>query len=259
FLDAILVGTYMKRPVHFLTRSDVFRYKLVRYFLHQLKMIPVYRIRDGKDKLHLNDSSFRRSVDALKKGEHVLIFVEGFCAYQTTLQPLKKGAARILLQSWREGAAARMLPLWIRYDSFWKFGKKIELIPGAPFGAEQLDLAATDGAVLQQINRLTATQLEELSTQQAPPPRRPAVLVPFAMAGFLLHAPLYYLYQPWVYRLMRHTIHYDSLLFCLLAISYPFWLLLVGFLAWQTLHSPLAVLVPLGMPLFLKSLMLVKQ
>jgi len=233
FFDAILVGTFMRVPVHFMTRSDVFRFKAIRFILSRLQMIPVYRIRDGKDKLSLNEQSFREARKSLRKGHQVLIFVEGFCNYQTTLQPLKKGGARILEQSWQEQLPVNMLPLWIRYNSFHDFGKEIDLIPGIPFGIESMpDGIDTAGRILE-INRQTSGQLQQLS--QTPSPKNKSTgspwLAPLAILGFVLHAPLYFLFAPAIRKTFRKSVHYDSVLFLLLALFYPLWLLLFGYVA----------------------------
>jgi len=230
FFDAILVGTYMKKPVYFMTRSDVFRFRLIRFILHQLKMIPVYRIRDGKDKLSLNEKSFFDAGKALKNGNHVLIFVEGFCNYQTTLQPLKKGGARILLQSWNEQLPVQLLPLWIRYHSFFQFGKEIDLIPGQVVDRSLIQTTSDFPQSVQEVNREISAQLLKLSAEQKHPARYDGAiwLLPFAAAGFLLHAPFYYLFHPWVRSMFKKSVHYDSVLFSLMALFYPVWLLVLG-------------------------------
>lgn len=226
FFDAILVGTYTAKPVHFLTRSDVFVNPIVRFLLRRLKMIPVYRIRDGKDKLGLNEHSFRKSTDALARGGHILIFAEGFCEHQTTLQPLKKGAARILLQSWQEGLNVSMLPLWLRYSKFQSIGQCISIRAAVPFTQADVDLQSANGNALQAVNRVLANrlkELEEMPEQQHAHQCRWLLTLP-ALLGWLLHAPLYYTVEPPVRHFFQKTIHYDSVLFVLLALLYPFWL-----------------------------------
>ncbi len=246
FFDAIIIGAYMDLPVHFMTRSDVFKWSWVRFMLRQLHMIPVYRIRDGKDKLSLNDISFREGCNYLKKGDHVLIFVEGFCENQTTLQPLKKGAARILLQSWNDGVEVQMLPLWIRYHSFFDFAKTIDIMPGMPFGKSVLPSELSSGAAMQWINQQTADQLEQLSATKSPPDRlrRNILLFPLAVIGFLLHFPFYYLFNYLVIKINRGSIHYDSLMYSLMAITYPFWLMLLWVIASLFLPSFAALTLP---------------
>lgn len=246
FMDAIIIGAYMKLPVHFMTRSDVFKWGWARYLLRQLHMIPVYRIRDGKDKLSLNDSSFKEGCGSLKKGEHVLIFVEGFSNYQTRLQPLKKGAPRMLLQSWDEGTDVEMLPLWIRYHSFSEFGKSIDIMPGQPFGKKEMPDDLSQGAAMQWINQQAAQQLEKLSAVKSPDDklRRNLLLAPLALIGFLLHFPFYFLFDYLVKYLNKEENHYDSLMYSLMAISYPFWLILLWLIAAFILQSSAALTVP---------------
>lgn len=247
FMDAILIGAYMKLPVHFMTRSDVFKWSWVRFILRKLHMIPVYRIRDGKEKLGLNDTSFKEGCNYLKKGDHVLIFVEGFCENQTTLQPLKKGAPRMLLQSWNDGVEVEMLPLWIRYHSFSDFGKSIDIMPGQTFGKQDVPGELSQGAAMQWINQQAERQLQQLSAMQSPPDRfrRNLLLLPLAILGFLLHFPFYYLFKSLVTYINRGSVHYDSLMYSLMAMFYPFWLMVLWLMASSILPFYAALTIPL--------------
>ncbi|MFN5334603.1 MAG: 1-acyl-sn-glycerol-3-phosphate acyltransferase [Bacteroidota bacterium] len=247
FMDAILVGAYMKLPVNFMTRSDVFKWSWVRFMLRKLHMIPVYRIRDGKEKLSLNDSSFKEGCNYLKNGDHVLIFVEGFCENQTTLQPLKKGAPRMLLQSWNDGVDVEMLPLWIRYHSFSDFGKSIDLMSGKTFGKQDMPADIGSGAAMQWVNQQAEQQLQLLSTIQSPPDRfrRNLLLLPLAAIGFLLHFPFYFLFKYLVTYINRGSVHYDSLMYSLMALVYPFWLILLWAIASLLLPYYAALTIPL--------------
>ena len=55
-LDPLLVGTTAGKSIYSLTRSDVFGGPL-QWFLDAMQTIPVYRIRDGYDKLKNNQVS----------------------------------------------------------------------------------------------------------------------------------------------------------------------------------------------------------
>src|SRR6476620_7429275 len=57
FLDAIILACFVKRRIHFFTRGDVFKQKSADTILRSLGLLPVYRLSEGRDKLHLNDSS----------------------------------------------------------------------------------------------------------------------------------------------------------------------------------------------------------
>lgn len=79
FFDAVLLGAFFKQPVHFLARGDAFKDPLASKILKALKLIPIYRLREGKEYLALNDATFERCTEILKEGGIVLIFSEGLC------------------------------------------------------------------------------------------------------------------------------------------------------------------------------------
>ena len=67
FFDAIVIGAYYHRRVYFLARGDVFKKPIHRFLLNLLHIIPIYRLREGKEFLHLNEYAFIKSVELLKK------------------------------------------------------------------------------------------------------------------------------------------------------------------------------------------------
>ncbi len=253
FFDAIIIGAYMQQPVHFITRGDVFRKRWARGVLEQLNMMPIFRIRDGKEKLSLNQQTFDRSVGVLKANGIVLIFVEGQCDYQTTLLPLKKGAPRILLSCWQQGIDAKVLPVWLRYNSFFSFGKKIEMNFGNIFGKEVVHSNIADGEAINKINKETAGVLTRLyhirqDFKQLKALLRLAISLP-ALLGVLFNIPLYSIVKRVVHPLTKKDIHYDSVMFGVLTFLYPFYVLLFTFTIFHFTHSSysfsLIILLPL--------------
>ena len=127
FLDAIIIGTRYNRTIHFLARGDVFTKKLHRFLLSLLNMIPVYRLREGKEFLHLNEYAFVESARLLKNKEAVLIFIEGTCLNTNALQPFKKGTARILQACHTENLFPQIHLAGIAYNNFKGIGKRVNL------------------------------------------------------------------------------------------------------------------------------------
>lgn len=264
FLDAILLGAFMGNPVHFLTRGDIFKTAWIRNLLKRFNMLPIYRIRDGKDKLSLNQQTFDLSEVVLRQSGILLVFVEGFCEHQTTLQlPLKKGAPRVIDSCWRQGVPVRILPVWLQYSSFTAFGKHIEirfgdvLQPMASFGEKD------PAMVWQQINQNTARGLSELEHQKAFSLAAPSVFLKLLLAlpallGAVLHAPLYLPLQAVVYRFTRHEVHYDSVLLAVLLLVYPVFLLVIGIALAVQISWPWFFLPILGMPLLARAFVLWK-
>ena len=246
FLDAVIVGAMMDHRVHFITRSGVFKNPFVRMILRSVNMIPIYRMTDGKDQLANNDATFEEVRKVLMRGEHVLIFVEGFCRHQTTLQlPLKKGAPRMLLQAWEDGLDVTFLPVWIRYNSFVEFPKTFDFNFGTQFGKEVIKEGMEVGAKMVAINKAAEVQLQELSTITNPDTSvklpKWLLFIP-AMLGVLTHILFYFPLERIAWKL-RGEQYYDSILFCLMAFLYPFYLITIALVlycfagAWWALAS----------------------
>lgn len=95
FLDAIAVAVLIKRPIHFLVRSDVFKHPAARWIFKKLHMIPIYRLEEGAENLEKNKDTFRLCTEILSQGKVLLIFSEGNCVLEKRLRPLRKGTPRI--------------------------------------------------------------------------------------------------------------------------------------------------------------------
>ena len=260
FLDAFLVGSNMDHRVHFITRSGVFKHPLVRKILRSVNMIPIYRKSDGKGQLSNNDASFEEVRKILKRGEHVLIFVEGFCKHQTTLQtPLKKGAPRMLLQAWEDGLDVTFLPVWLRYNSFVDFPKEIDINYGPTFGKEVLNGKMETGAAMVAINKKAETELQHLSKKiNTPGFRIPKTLLFLpAMLGVVTHIVFYLPLERLAWKLQAEQ-YYDSILFSLLAFLYPLYLLIVGLIVCSFVGAWWALGAVAIMPLLAKSYVLWK-
>ena len=128
FLDAVIIGAQYSRRVYFLARGDVFTKKHHRYLLGLLNMIPVYRLREGREFLNLNEYAFVASKNLLAKGEAVLIFIEGICLNTNELQPFKKGTTRILQGTQELGVFPSIHVVGIGYDNFRGVGKYVHVV-----------------------------------------------------------------------------------------------------------------------------------
>ena len=75
-IDPIMVGTSCDRSVHSLTRSDVFGGPW-QWLLDAMQTLPVYRIRDGYEKLKNNAAVFEQCYALLGNKKHMMMFSEG--------------------------------------------------------------------------------------------------------------------------------------------------------------------------------------
>jgi 1-acyl-sn-glycerol-3-phosphate acyltransferase len=135
-LDALLLSVISIRNPHFMTRADVFRSGFLNKFLRGLKMLPIYRIRDGFDSIKKNEATFEAANTILQNGGAVGIFPEGSHSLTHRIRPLKKGVARIAFMA-EENAGftlnTKVIPIGIQYESYFypegrtliSFGKPI--------------------------------------------------------------------------------------------------------------------------------------
>ena len=98
-MDAMAVLFTNKGQNVFLARADIFKKKTVAAILYFLKILPVYRIRDGFSSLKGNDEIFIKTIDVLKNKNGLVILHEGDHAGFRRLRQLKKGICRVAFQS----------------------------------------------------------------------------------------------------------------------------------------------------------------
>jgi hypothetical protein len=195
-------------------------------------MMPVYRQREGKEHLHKNQNSFDASVEVLKNGGILLIFIEGTCLNKNEIQPFKKGAARILQQAVAAGVTPAVLPAVITYNGFKHFGKKICLMLGSAFLATTFFTSNTEHQnEANQRNNFNNHVMEQMTSLfKEPPPKkykRPIYLFPIIGVAWFWHAPLFLMIKTFVAYKTKGTVFYDSVLFAVLLFAYPLYLILL--------------------------------
>jgi len=134
FLDAMLLGVLMNRPVHFFARSDIFRKPLANRMLRKFRMIPIYNIEHGKSDLVRNEETFAEGEAVLNNRELLLIFPEGISRIERIMLPLKKGTARVALQTEAKRGfqlGLKVIPVGINYSRH-RFRADVLISAGAP-------------------------------------------------------------------------------------------------------------------------------
>ncbi|MGB7395717.1 MAG: lysophospholipid acyltransferase family protein [Pricia sp.] len=98
-MDVLLIVTDCRRKPYFLTRSDVFKNPTLERFFTFLQMLPIYRIRDGRDSLGKNQAVFERCTRLFRKNQAIVMFPEGNHNRERRVRPLSKGFTRILFKA----------------------------------------------------------------------------------------------------------------------------------------------------------------
>ncbi|WP_276167660.1 1-acyl-sn-glycerol-3-phosphate acyltransferase [Zobellia alginiliquefaciens] len=98
-LDVLLIAVDCNRKPFFLTRSDVFTKPSLKKFFAYLRMIPIYRIRDGREALKNNQAVFDQCAEIFGNGHAIVMFPEANHNIKRRVRPLSKGFTRILFNA----------------------------------------------------------------------------------------------------------------------------------------------------------------
>lgn len=101
-LDGVILSTQIRRPIHYLARSGLFRIPALAALFRTLGAIPVYRRDEVGDHADRNREVFGHVFELLEGGGCVGVFPEGRNSPRLQVGQLRKGIARIAL-----GAEAR--------------------------------------------------------------------------------------------------------------------------------------------------------
>ncbi len=130
---AILLHTPYQ-PV-WLARADIFKNKIAAFLLRFLKIMPVYRLRDGKEQLSKNDKTFGDSIRVLENHVPLALFPEAAHSGKRQMLAHKKAVPRIVFLAEEKAGHnlnIHIVPTGIYYSSYWKFNRTVIVNLGAP-------------------------------------------------------------------------------------------------------------------------------
>ena len=135
FLDALLVGITAPVPLIFPSRAAVFGTPF-DWFLEALHMVPIYRRRDGFDKLQQTRDILAQQREQLCQGRSLVMFSETEHAHTYYLRPLSRGSARLTLKTQDEtDRTVQLVPVGINYYHLCRPGFKVSIVFGEPLRA----------------------------------------------------------------------------------------------------------------------------
>lgn len=134
-MDALAVLFSSRIQFVFLARADIFKKPAIAKILYFLKILPIYRARDGYDSIEKSNKIFERTVDILTAGCAMVILPEGNHSRFRKLRPLKKGFARMAFKTEEANnynLDIRVVPVGIDYDDFSKYRSSLVIKFGTP-------------------------------------------------------------------------------------------------------------------------------
>lgn len=165
-IDVLLIATDCNRKPYFLTRSDVFNGKLLKRIFSYFQMLPIYRMRDGRDTLSNNDAIFNSCAEILNRGEALLLFPEANHSLQRRVRPLSKGFTRILFRTFEmyPGLDVQLIPVGLNYNNATHFPDQVSIYYGKPISARNLFDENNLNTSAITIKNKISTSLENLTT-----------------------------------------------------------------------------------------------
>ncbi|MDT8400220.1 MAG: 1-acyl-sn-glycerol-3-phosphate acyltransferase [Bacteroidales bacterium] len=139
-MDAMAIVSSTRGQQVYLARADIFKKKFIASILYYLKILPVYRIRDGFDNLKQNDEIFSKTIDVLKNNKPIVILPEGNHAGFRRLRQLKKGIFRIALQTEESedfSMGLKIIPVGLDFSDYHRFRSVLTVIYGKPIDVRE--------------------------------------------------------------------------------------------------------------------------
>src|SRR5439155_1121595 len=132
-IDSLVVGSVLRRKVHYLATAAMFRNRPMARFLLAAGAIPVYRKQDDPDKMDRNTDTFAACYAAFGRGRVVAIYPEGTTHAEARVQRIKTGAARIALTYEGEHPGElTMIPVGLSFEARKSFRSRVLVAFGEP-------------------------------------------------------------------------------------------------------------------------------
>lgn len=124
-MDPLVVLASTRYPKVYLARADIFRSSpFVVKILTFLKIMPIYRIRDGFESVRHNDEIINRTVDVLMDNTPICLYPEATHRAKHSMLKLSKGIFHIAFTVNEKAAGTKpvlILPIGLDYGDYFRF------------------------------------------------------------------------------------------------------------------------------------------
>lgn len=164
-LDSITLACTNNNRAYVLSRASIFNNPLIKKIFNALRMIPIYRIRDGWQSINKNNEVFRACYKLLNNKQSIIIFPEGDHHLNRRVRTLSKGFTRIVfgaLENYKD-LQIYIVPVGINYDSHVAYPQSISLYYGKAFLANHFYDADEVHRSTRQLIAKTSDELKKLT------------------------------------------------------------------------------------------------
>ena len=168
-LDPLVILRAMNSDTVFMTRADIFRKPLLQKIFTFLKMLPIFRIRDGIAAVKQNEEIIGKCVKVLKHHIPLALFPEATHRPKHSLLPLSKGIFHIALEANRQFGHERpvyIVPMGLEYGRYFRYRSGAVATYGEPINVtefvRQHEAEVTPAKLLAMLREELAARMSKL-------------------------------------------------------------------------------------------------
>lgn len=146
-IDPLFVLGPLRLPARLLGKSTLWKIPVLAQILDFAGVLPVHRRQDEGADPAKNLETFARCHEVLARGGTIAIFPEGISHDQPNLQPLRTGAARIVLEAEAlfGPLGSRILPIGMHFEERERLRSRVLLVVGEPIDpSAEIELRRSD-------------------------------------------------------------------------------------------------------------------
>ncbi len=165
-MDAlVLLSANSVRKV-FIARGDIFKNPAVAKILHFLRILPIFRIRNGVAAVRQNDDSINKAIDVIRDHVDLYLFPEGTHRTKHSLMRLGKGLFHIAVDAnkqFGDRSPVYIIPTAIEYGDYFRYRSTAMINFGEPINVTEFFKNTTEENDATNINLLKDKLHEEIS------------------------------------------------------------------------------------------------
>jgi 1-acyl-sn-glycerol-3-phosphate acyltransferase len=168
-LDPLVILRAMNSDTVFMTRADIFRKPFLKKVFTFLKMLPIFRIRDGIAAVKQNEEIISKCGDVLQHGIPLALFPEATHRPKHSLLPLSKGIFHIALEANKRMGHEKpvyIVPMGLEYGRYFSYRSGVVATYGEPINVTEFvnryEAEVTPAKLLAMLREELTNRMKEL-------------------------------------------------------------------------------------------------
>lgn len=165
-MDALVLLSSNNIKKVFIARGDIFKNPIIAKILNFLRILPIFRIRNGVAAVRQNDDSLNKAVDVIHDHVDLYLFPEGMHRTKHSLLRMGKGLFHIAIDASKQFGDENpvyIVPTAIEYGDYFRFRSTAMINFGEPINVTEFLKNTTEENEAVNINILKDRLYEEIS------------------------------------------------------------------------------------------------